>query len=179
MQTLLYPLQKFRSCREAFVVSTSQNLLFIAIRSGSGGHNGAAIRQTSKCELTANFLSFIWKSRNSACLQNQRDLHRMESLSSRRLAGCLSGWGGWGGWCGVRASRTKMRVFGWLPKLPGVWMLHSGGICSKVMSPCFPTHWPLRGDGRRVERNWSGIKVACGTWDVPSVYIWRFGTLSF
>ena len=39
------PLHMFHSFREAFVISTSQNLLFNAIRSGSGGHDEAAIRQ--------------------------------------------------------------------------------------------------------------------------------------
>jgi hypothetical protein len=53
----------------------------------------------SSCRATANFLFFVWKSRNSACLQNQRDLHRLECLSSWRLAGCLGG--GWGGRCQV------------------------------------------------------------------------------
>lgn len=52
---------------------------------------------------------------------------------------------------GVGASRAKMRVFGWLPELPSGWILQCGSICSKVMSPCFPTHWPWRGYGTKKE----------------------------
>jgi hypothetical protein len=42
---LLHSLQMFHSFGAAYVISTSQNLLFSAIRSGSKDHNEGAIRQ--------------------------------------------------------------------------------------------------------------------------------------
>lgn len=106
----LHSLYILHSFRDVYVISTSQNLLFSAIRSVSKVCVETTIRHLLIVSWMQISCSLFGKTRNSVCLQNQRNLHRMESFSSRRLAGCLSGVEG-----GVRASRTKMRVFGWLP----------------------------------------------------------------
>lgn len=161
---LLHSLHMLHSFIEAYVISTYQNLLFSAIRSGSGDHDAGAIRQL----LTVSWLQTSCSLFGKVEILLVCRINAIYIVWSRFHLGALpAAWVGKGG--GVRASRTKMRVFGWLPKLPGVWMLYSGGICSKVMSPCFPTHWPLRGDGRSLEGKWGGIKAACGTWQFPSV----------
>lgn len=164
---LLHSLHKFHSFREAYVINTSQYLLFSAIRSGSGGHDEGAIRQ---------LLSVSWLQTSCSLFGKVEILlvcriNAIYIVWSRFHLGALpAAWVGRGGGSGAVSGRREPRcgyLGGCLNSL--VCGCYSGGICSKVMSPCFPTHWPLRGDGRRLEGNWGGIKAACGTRESPSV----------